>query len=239
MQEAGAIFLGNTPGPARSYMGGLLAAMRKRYKRLVIPACGKFAIAEVAVNVGWSPERIECSDVSLFSSVLGYLASGKPLSALHVTVTPPPSLADTLSPLTYESAGEVLYALKLLAAAHHSETYWDELLVRELSRHRDKHVEDLDNQAHALAGRLSGMSYEPLDMWDHMAQARDDPKALTYVNPPGYERGYTRLYDSGGALAWDEPKFVEFSPKTQHPARRDALMEFEGLAIFYRYQSIE
>ena len=55
MQNAGAIFLGNTPGPARAYLGGLLAALRRRYRRLVIPCCGKFAIAEVAVNVGWSP----------------------------------------------------------------------------------------------------------------------------------------------------------------------------------------
>src|SRR3990172_700362 len=239
MQNAGAIFLGNTPGPARAYLGGLLAALRRRYRRLGIPCCGKFAIAEVAINVGWSPDNIECSDVSLFSSVLGYLASGKPLSALQVSVTPPQALEATLSSLSLGTAGKLLYALKLLTAHQHARTYWAELVVRELQRHRDKHIEELEKQAQALAGKLAGLAYRPLDMWEHLEEVKEDALAITYVNPPMYERGYDRLYDTGGALQWAEPSFQEFSPKTQHSDLRDHLMEFAGLAVFVRQQRIE
>ena len=228
MQNAGAIFLGNTPGPARAYLGGLLAALRRRYRRLVIPCCGKFAIAEVAVNVGWSPEKIDCSDVSLFSSVLGYLASGKPLSALQVSVTPPEQLEATLSPLSFDTPGQILYALKLLTAHQHAKTYWAELVVRELQRHRDKHIEEMEKQAQALAGKLTGLSYRSLDMWEHLEEVKTKASAITY------ERGYTRLYDTGGALSWAEPSFQEFSPKTHQAELRDRLLGFAGLAVFGR-----
>jgi hypothetical protein len=54
------------------------------YDRVVIPCAGRFTIAEAAVDAGWRPEEIECSDISLFSSVLGYAAAQTDLNALPI-----------------------------------------------------------------------------------------------------------------------------------------------------------
>lgn len=233
MQDTASLFVGSTPAPARAYLGGLLAALRDNYRRLVIPCCGKFAIAEVAINAGWSPDRIDCSDVSLFSTVIGYLATDQPLSQLNVRLAP------AIRGLSYESAGAILYALKLAHLEHGSPTYYLQLIARELRANRRKHIRDLDNQARTLADRLHGIRYRPMDMWRHLAEVKHRSTVVLYLNPPIYERGYTNLYETGGRVRWDEPAFDEFSPRTEQPRLRDALLAQAGLAIFYRYRSVE
>src|ERR1700736_4459388 len=86
-QQLGDIFLGITPAAIRSYMLKALQGAKAsgRYDRVVIPCAGRFTIAEAAIDAGWKPEQIECSDISLFSTVLGYACAGRDLEELGVT----------------------------------------------------------------------------------------------------------------------------------------------------------
>src|SRR3989304_1315029 len=95
---------------------------------------------------------------------------------------PGPGSRTTPPPLSFGTAGQLLYALKLLTAHQHARTYWAELVVRELQRHRDKHIEELEKQAQALAGKLAGLAHRPLAMWEHLEEVEEDGPAATYVN---------------------------------------------------------
>src|ERR1039457_88392 len=86
MNRPTAIFLGVTPKPLRDYLAGAFGLLKDDYEYLVNPCVGTFGIIQAAVSGGWNPAKIVTSDISLFSSGLGFLAAGEPLDALDVTL---------------------------------------------------------------------------------------------------------------------------------------------------------
>lgn len=84
--------------------------LRDTTDRIVIPACGQFTIAKCALEAGYNADEIECSDISFFTSVLGYLHAGKPLSELPMTLQEQMSLMSHEPEhvaLNFRSYGEV------------------------------------------------------------------------------------------------------------------------------------
>jgi hypothetical protein len=71
MQEA-TIFLGAIPGVARDYLAKLLADAKA--ERIFNPCAGRFSGIAAAIAAGVPAERIDASDISLFSSLIGFLA---------------------------------------------------------------------------------------------------------------------------------------------------------------------
>ena len=110
----GAIFVGITPPQFRDYTYHLLQGARGRYGRLVTPCVGRFTVPHLAVAAGWERGLIEASDISLFSTVLGFCAAGKDPRAMNVRVHG--EQADWLQPtgegLPYAAA--TLFAQKYL-----------------------------------------------------------------------------------------------------------------------------
>ena len=60
-----------------------------RYQRLVNPCAGNLTFLQAAVAAGWAPGDCYGSDISLYTSALGYLAAGRKLSELGVAVSGP------------------------------------------------------------------------------------------------------------------------------------------------------
>jgi hypothetical protein len=77
------IFLGNAIAEHRKYMTELFRFFKsKGYKKTTIPACGQFTLVKCAIEAGFKPSQIYASDISLFSSILGYLYAGKSIESL-------------------------------------------------------------------------------------------------------------------------------------------------------------
>lgn len=75
------IFLGGVTGDHRKYLRALLEYYRERgCDRIFIPCTGQNTVVKTALDAGFLPEQIFSSDISLFSSMLGYLYSGQPIS---------------------------------------------------------------------------------------------------------------------------------------------------------------
>ena len=78
-KQVGMTLVPDSPITPRGVPG---SSASERYERTIIPCAGRFTIAEAAVDAGWKPERLNCSDISIFSSVLGYACAEMDLEGL-------------------------------------------------------------------------------------------------------------------------------------------------------------
>ncbi len=208
----GVLFAGNSYGPERRFYRPVLEGLRKKgYRRFVEPCAGSFAVSVIAADVGWAPASIEASDVSLFSGVLGHYLAGKPLADLGVTVDDEPlALPDDPA----QAAAEILWTqLWLRMQAKPDVDYWRQI-VQHLERDAAETKRALVKQIEGVGKRLRGVSYESLDLFEHIARVADDPKAVIVAAPPTYTAGFEKFYDTRGRLKWAEPEYGMFDPAT-------------------------
>ena len=64
-------------GVAKTHLRQISAELLKhnKYEKIVYFAAGSFNIAKAAILSGYEPSQIYCSDISIYSSLLGYLFS--------------------------------------------------------------------------------------------------------------------------------------------------------------------
>jgi hypothetical protein len=225
--DRGDIFLGNLPAQGRGFLKSFLEKSRSDFSRLIIPAVGKFAGAEVAVSAGWRPEDIYTSDVSLFSSVVGYFLAGKDLRDLEIDGA------------EGETPAEILYSIKLSVLENNRKSYYDTIMLRDMKKRKEEHLNSLNFGLTNIQGTIGGINYEAADLYAHMNQenlAKADN--LIYVNPPGYAKGYEKMYDTGGAITWKEPEYNLFEPVEGHAALQFMAKDSKALVLRYKGKDI-
>ena len=220
------IFLGNTPANTRAYLFDALKG--SCYKRLVIPCCGQFAVAFVALQAGWKLEDISCSDVSLFSSILGCKLADIPIDSLEVRIDGVSQRGD---------AAELLYNLKLHTSQAQAKYYYQEVAVRDIRERKEAHIASIARSLERF-DNLAGISYTARDMFEVVDEALEDRDTIVWVNPPGYTRGYSRMFDTGGRVTWAEPPYREFIPNKYHDELREQARGKPALFIWYRYDKL-
>jgi hypothetical protein len=235
-QQLGDIFLGITPSAIRQYMKHAFAGARGKYRRIVIPCAGRFTLAEAAVDAGWRPDEIECSDISLFSSVLGFACAGRDLDELGV------AFHDHLQHLTAHARarealpGAVLYGLKVCQLK--ADVFYERMVRDELIRDPATYVSALNEQVGALAEKLRGIKFRQVDITQHCEEVAGDADTIVYCNPPGFAKGYTRMFDTKGAITWSDPRIPEFD-KSGRMRLYHLLMPAPALAFFFRSKAVE
>jgi hypothetical protein len=178
----------------------------------------------VAQNAGWQPEQMECSDVSLYSAIVGSLLSGADLADLDVRVDGQPI---SLVGEPVDQAAHLLWTQLLCRTQARSDAEYWRTLITDLTENRQTHVDSITERLRGLMERLSGMRYEALDMWTHMARVVNDPTTIVNCNPPTYFKGFERFFDTKGRLTWHEPTYDFFDPATGVDRMIDM---FEGAA---------
>ena len=201
------LFLGVTPTGARNYVADKVASLKKPF----FNACaGRFSVVEAAVKAGVPPETIYASDVSLFSSIIGYLADpAKKLDDLGIRILDPAlepkGIADE-----FDFAAHVLLILKLNQM---KQTNLRGLYLREeLLLSWDRSREAMRQQLETLVQNIAGIHYEIADIWDVVYRVSQDDVTF-YASVPHYARGYTKMFAAPN-LKWNEPSIPEFDPKT-------------------------
>src|SRR3990167_1966397 len=76
------IFLVVTPAEERNFLYSWMKKHLEDYDTIVLSCVGGFNTAKIAIMAGFKPENIYTSDISLYSSIIGYIYAGKPLSDL-------------------------------------------------------------------------------------------------------------------------------------------------------------
>jgi hypothetical protein len=229
------IFLGLTPSAARNYLKAVYRELLStHYTRLVFPCIGRFTALEAAVEAGWDTDRIEASDINLFSCMLGHLASRGHIRELNVRFQGEQfeHLQDWLD--TEHAVGAVLYVLKL--SQWDPDKHFTRVMVEELQRDPETYIRQLSGKAQAMAEKNKGISFEGRDMLDHITEAASDPGAVIYCNPPFWSGGYEKMFKAvGTSILWDDPKVPYFEVKTHLDTLYETMMGAEALTLLYRY----
>lgn len=230
--KLGEVFQGVTTKPDRDYLFGAFKELVERYPVIHMPACGRLSCTEVAVAAGYEPQNIHASDISLFSTLVGFVMAGRDVKDLGVKFH-----TEELKPLQRRvrgqtGAGVVLYAQKLCQIG--DKAYYERIVRDELVENKDEYIRQFNERLAKLKERLGGLTYTIEDMWDHLARAAVDPNALIYVNPPAYKGGYSKMYETDGRITWDEPKIAEFDPNKQHDRMYEEMNQAKAFAIMGR-----
>ena len=240
--DPGAMFLGCLNGVEQKFLIELIkTARRSGYTRFVEPCAGTFAMANLAVQSGFKPEQIETSDVNMMTSVMGYAITGQSLEPLQIHAQGfsdeellDPAVPFLSMPLRAASPSVALYAQIYLRTSKSAGNEYFHNILRDLHDRREEHIESIRRQLEATKSLLGGMSYRPLDMWDHLREVKDDPHTIIVANPPTYFAGYEKFYDTQGKMTWKEPPYGMFDPETGHQQLYDMMMDAPALLLCYQ-----
>lgn len=184
-RDPGEMFLGCLGTVEQRYLVNLIKnAAKNGYTRFVEPCAGTFAMSNLAIQNGYKPEQIETSDVSMMSSVMGYAITGKPLDELEIH-------AQGFSDEELLDPAVALYAQMYLRTSKTAGNEYFFNLLKDLRDRREEHIEHIRQSLENIKKEMYGMTYRPLDMWDHLDEVLDDPHTLVIANPPTYFSGYT------------------------------------------------
>jgi len=237
-QVPGTIFVGITPPPVREYVQMVLKAAMGRYSRLVAPCVGRFTIPQLARGEGWPVEAMEASDISLYSTVIGYHCAGLPMSDLGVEVAE----GMGVSVERYFDGGPlhgaaILYALKFLTLDRRS--LYGEQFAKQMIADQDSTIASMAEQMDRFKAKLDGIQYEALDMWEHIERTLDDEDVILYVNPPTFSKGYEKLFETHGLLTWREPAFRQYDPANDTGRLHEMLDAHSGLTLMHKWGDMQ
>lgn len=230
-QNPGAFFLGTLVPSEQKFLKTLIVnAIRNGYTKFVEPCAGAFAMSHLAVQAGFKTSQIEASDVSMFTSIMGYAITGQSLEELELRAIGF-SNEELLDPAV------ALYAWKYLNMAKNAEKDYFYNYMVDMEERREEHISFLREQLTRAKQILGGMSYRPFDMWKHIDEVLGDPHALVIANPPTYLAGFEKYYDTGGSMTWKEPEYSMFDPKTGLKQFMDLVKEAKCLVLCYEENS--
>ena len=227
-QNPGTFFVGGTLTPVEQRFIAVLLknAHKQGYTRFVEPCAGAFAMSHIAAQCGYKPSEIEASDVSMFTSIMGYAITGQSLEELEIR-------ADGFTNEELLDPAVALYAWKYLKATRNAGREYGYELMVDLESRREYYIDSLRTQLDRAKQSLNGMSYRPLDMWKHLETCYDDPHCLVVANPPTYAAGFEKWYDTGGRMTWKEPEYGIFDPKTGLNDLYDKMNDAKCLLMCY------
>lgn len=226
--DPGAMFLGCLNGVEQKFLIELIKTARASgYTRFVEPCAGTFAMANLAIQSGFKPEQIETSDVNMMTSVMGYAITGQSLEPLEIH-------AQGFTDEELLDPAVALYAQIYLRTSKNAGNEYFHNILKDLRVRREEHVKSIRRQLEVTRNLLGGMSYRPLDMWDHIREVMDDPHTIIVANPPTYFAGYEKFYDTQGKMTWKEPRYGMFDPETGHKELFDLMMDAPALLLCYQ-----
>lgn len=226
-QDPSSFFLGTLVTSEQKFLKVLIeSAAQNGYTKFLEPCAGAFAMSHLAVQAGFKPSQIEASDVSMFTSILGYAITEQSLEELELH-------AKGFDDEELLNPAVALYAWKYLNIAKNAgKDYFYNYLV-DMQQRRDVHVKALSEQIDRARKILGGMSYRALDMWKHIDEVLDDPHALIIANPPTYLAGFEKYYDTCGNMTWKEPEYSMFDPANGLKELMKKVKDAECLVICY------
>ena len=162
LQTPGAFFLGTLVPSEQKYIKIILENARKAgYTRVIEPCAGAFAMSHLAVQSGFKPEQIEASDVTMFSSIMGYALMDKPLDDLEIK-------AKGFSDEELKDPATALFALLYLKTMTTAGSDFFMSMLKDLEYRREVHIAHIQEQLDRGKKILNRLLIRPLDMFDHI-----------------------------------------------------------------------
>lgn len=191
------LFLGSVPAEQRKYIRALLEHYREMgYTKVHIPCAGQFTVVKCAIEAGYRKEDIYASDVCLFSNILGYLYSKKPIDSIDFELVEGNLIRAYKKASTDVEKSALLYlAIKksqLKLDVDYEKGFYDELCARE-----SHYLAKLRKNLADYVKYYEGINYEIKDVRDYFDLDKVDKLSkdtLLFMNPPEFSKGYQKMF---------------------------------------------
>lgn len=228
------VFLGNTPSEQRKYLNYALSKCVKAYPILHLPAVGQFALAKIAIEAGYKPENLYCSDISLFSSVLGYYYAGKPLSELNINIDA--EYLDEYRQLDndLDRTAYLFWLMKFLQIP--DKNFFMGEYKNHFSENKEKYINQLKGNLEKDKAIYGGLKYDVKDLRIDCNLPDEDGK-MVIINPPAFTKGYERMFEFDHKLSLTVD-IQEFSWNKEYKTLYEIAKSKKMPYWWYRYKSV-
>ena len=199
------IFLGGVPSEQRKYLRVLLEHLiRKGVRKIHIPCTGRFTIVKTAIEAGFERENIYSSDISLFSSLLGYLYAGKKIEDLPFSL-----VEDEHREVYYKletDVEKVAYIMVLMKICQlRPEVYYERTFIEELESNIEKYTKQMVETLEKSIEQFKGIHYDILDVRQYFSDEVYDKDTVIIMNPPAFAKGYEKMFNFGKYIKYLVP----------------------------------
>jgi hypothetical protein len=235
MQNIDKIFLGSTKSDQRRFIYDLLVAGRKKWGKIIIPACGHFVMAKAAVQAGFEKSSIFNSDISLFSSLLGYYFSGRPVSELNFAVGDNHLEEYESFKNDTERIAFLFWLMKVLQIK--GDNYYEQSHKEHIENQKVEYVKMVKKELKSLKSYFEGVNYEVYDL-RKAATDEYEENTIVLLNPPVFSKGYSKMFDFEEDIVWD-PGIEEFSWSKEYWDLFEKSKLNQGFFVWYRHKNKE
>ncbi len=228
------VFLGDTPSDQRKFLTAAFRFLKDKYPTVVLPAVGQFTLAKCAIEAGYERENIFTSDISLYSSLLGYIYSGKRIDDLNPVLAEEYRGRYEACQSETEKAAYLIWLMKtkqLKTGIVYERLVYDDLIER-----REIHIARIASKLEAFRSYYRGINYEVADL--RKIVVRNDTPTLVAINPPVFRNGYAKMFDFDNAIKWDSG-VAEFDFQKEYKALYEQTKALPSPYIWYRWRSVE
>lgn len=230
--NVGGLFVGTLFDSDKKFLKDLLVNARKSgYNRFIEPCSGALAMSFLAGECGFEPSKIEASDVSYFSGVIGRAVEGRPLDDMEIE-------AEGFTADELKDPAVALYAQLYLRKLKDSGVEYFREILKDITLRRDEHISNINRQIDLLRSKCGGLKYRDLDMFVHIEEALDDENAVIVMCPPTYTAGYEKFFDTKGKLKWKEPSYSIFDVKEGLKDLYEKVKDSKALVIIYEERAV-
>lgn len=174
--------------------------------RIFIPCTGQNTVVKTALDAGFLPEQIFSSDISLFSSMLGYLYSGQPISELNFEIVDGDFYELYHKQETDQDRVAVLLFIMKYAQLR-SSVFYENSYRNEMMSKPDYYIKQLYDYLTKNLASYTGVVYQQQDVRELFYEMADSYKEtdLIIMNPPAFAKGYEKMFDFGAYIKYETP----------------------------------
>lgn len=224
--DAKKVFLGVPRSAARSYVSNVA----RKFYRGAVPFAGSFSAAASMVP-SIPASRVKNTDISLFSGILGYWLTDRPMSDLGIQIHEP-DLAGLYRDATTERDRAALALLAMKVGQFREDHPHEGQLRREALENVNRHVGTIGKELDRAHELLKGVHYESMDGRVLLNEALQWRDGLVFVDAPWYNKGYAKMFNVGHVISWKAPEVAEFQ-SNEFPKMLADLESADAAVLFY------
>ena len=228
MDEIGKIFLGNTPSDQRAYLSYLISKIKNGYQKYIVPCVGQFAIPKILIENGIKSEQIYCSDIGMFTSLIGYFYSGKNIKDMPIKI-------EQNYENDIEALCDIIYKIKI--SQINPKNYYMEQVLLEIKQNEEKYKKDIDESLKKAKCVFDGIHYNIMDMRSVLIDEYTE-EDLIIINPPAFSKGYTRMFPIPEGITYNV-HVDEWNLKKEFKNVYQDTEKKKGTYIWYKYKELD
>ena len=229
------IFLGITPAEHRKYLKALFKYTLKDRPKICITTCGEFHLVKTALDAGYKRENVVCSDISLFSSLLGYYYTNKPIDSLGVIVNEPFKKIYKDCKRDVEKVATLFLIMKTQQI--NDKVYYENIVKEELLGNRKFYINSLITILEGSKANYEGIRYEIRDIRDEIINPEYNEDYIWTTDPPMYSGDYSKMFDFKEAIVWNSG-IKEFNLKEEYLNLLKESKKQKHIALWLKYKDV-